>query len=358
MGEAATSPESVGDCGYEYSSEQRDFAETGDMGFVVKEVATNSSATVAPSIMLSEADSQDDLESLDASEDSWLDSVAGSGSSEQSAAKKCKGRTIFSAEQLQVLQQRFQLQRYVSASERQDLGNALGLSSQQVKTWFQNRRMKVKRILKEPFNGPHIGFLQTDLSLNNAVVYGKPSDYLQQPFDNYSLPCLPRQLVSTPSKQWPSPGSMYPSLGNFQSTLIKSELQYTKQSVNFSIKKEAIELSSRPELEPRKSPVTSYSHTVPVQHIEFSSLQRALCCPGHLHQGPSRLEHLHQGPSRLEHLHQGPSRLEHLHQGPSRLEHLHQGPSRPGHLQGGLSFAYEMHKPAEDEILYEKVIIS
>ncbi|XP_072447799.1 uncharacterized protein [Chiloscyllium punctatum] len=303
---AGAFPGSVGGYGYEYSSVQRDFAETSDMGFVVKEVMTGTFASVASNTTLSEADSQDNLERLKAHGDSWLDSVEERELTEESISKKYKGRTIFSAEQLRVLQQRFQLQRYLTASQQQELGNAIGLTSQQVKTWFQNRRMKVKRLLKEPTAGPQIGFLQADLSQNNSMVYGKPKDYMKQQFNSYPLPhLLPRQMMSSSDKHWSSPGSVYPNLGKFQSTVIKSKLQYTNQSVNFSIKKQAIALSSRPELKPMKLPVTSYSHAMPVQHFDFS-LQQALPKPRYLQQ----------------------------------------------------SLPYEMHKPAGDELHYEEVIIS
>ncbi|GCB84237.1 hypothetical protein scyTo_0024933 [Scyliorhinus torazame] len=103
----------------------------------------------------------------------------------------------------------------------------------------------MKRALKEPITVPQTGFLQTDLSQNNTVVYGMPSDYMKQQFNSYSLPqLLPRQLVPFPSEQRHSPVPVYPGLGKFQSTAIKSGLQYTNQYVNFSIKKEAIALSS------------------------------------------------------------------------------------------------------------------
>ncbi|XP_048379962.2 homeobox protein NANOG-like isoform X2 [Stegostoma tigrinum] len=199
--------------GSEYSSGQRNFAETSDMGFVVKEVTTRPSAVVASNTSSSEADTQDDLERLNARGDTWLRSVEERELTEESISRKYKGRTIFSAEQLRVLQKRFQLQRYLTASEQQELGNAIGLTSQQVKTWFQNRRMKVKRLLKEPTASPQINFLQAGLSQNNSVVYGKPMDNMKQQFTSYSL----SHLVSS-DKQWPSAGPVYPNLGKFQST--------------------------------------------------------------------------------------------------------------------------------------------
>uniref|UniRef100_A0A8B9TFE1 Homeobox domain-containing protein n=1 Tax=Anas platyrhynchos TaxID=8839 RepID=A0A8B9TFE1_ANAPL len=62
--------------------------------------------------------------------------------------KKGKSRTAFSEEQLQTLHQRFQAQKYLSPHQIRELAVALGLTYQQVKTWFQNRRMKLKRCQK------------------------------------------------------------------------------------------------------------------------------------------------------------------------------------------------------------------
>ncbi|XP_073079108.1 homeobox protein NANOG isoform X2 [Manis javanica] len=59
--------------------------------------------------------------------------------------KKQKIRTVFSQTQLCVLNDRFQRQKYLSLQQMQELSNILNLSYKQVKTWFQNQRMKCKR---------------------------------------------------------------------------------------------------------------------------------------------------------------------------------------------------------------------
>ncbi|XP_004410965.1 PREDICTED: homeobox protein NANOG [Odobenus rosmarus divergens] len=59
--------------------------------------------------------------------------------------KKQKIRTVFSQAQLYVLNDRFQRQKYLSLQQMQELSNILNLSYKQVKTWFQNQRMKCKR---------------------------------------------------------------------------------------------------------------------------------------------------------------------------------------------------------------------
>ncbi|XP_077116963.1 homeobox protein Nkx-2.6 [Ranitomeya variabilis] len=56
-----------------------------------------------------------------------------------------KPRVLFSQVQVYELERSFKRQKYVSAPEREQLAAALGLSSTQVKIWFQNRRYKCKR---------------------------------------------------------------------------------------------------------------------------------------------------------------------------------------------------------------------
>ncbi|TKC44396.1 hypothetical protein EI555_009315 [Monodon monoceros] len=60
---------------------------------------------------------------------------------EKVLVKKQKTRTT----QLCVLNDRFQRQKYLSLQQMQELSNILNLSYKQVKTWFQNQRMKCKR---------------------------------------------------------------------------------------------------------------------------------------------------------------------------------------------------------------------
>ncbi|XP_067828068.1 homeobox protein bagpipe-like [Heptranchias perlo] len=58
---------------------------------------------------------------------------------------KSRVRTVFSDEQKRRLMQQFHRQKYISPQERSELAKALGLNCKQVKTWYQNRRMKLKR---------------------------------------------------------------------------------------------------------------------------------------------------------------------------------------------------------------------
>ncbi|NWS49278.1 VEX1 protein, partial [Probosciger aterrimus] len=67
------------------------------------------------------------------------------GREAEAGAGTGRPRTKFSAAQLQELERSFREQRYIGASEKRRLAAVLNLSQSQIKTWFQNRRMKFKR---------------------------------------------------------------------------------------------------------------------------------------------------------------------------------------------------------------------
>lgn len=62
------------------------------------------------------------------------------------SGRRCrKSRTVFTDLQLRVLEKTFAEQKYLDTSSRAKLAQTLGLNETQVKTWFQNRRMKWKK---------------------------------------------------------------------------------------------------------------------------------------------------------------------------------------------------------------------
>ncbi|MGH0143313.1 UNVERIFIED_CONTAM: hypothetical protein FKN15_026789 [Acipenser sinensis] len=60
--------------------------------------------------------------------------------------KRKKPRTSFSRVQICELEKRFHRQKYLASAERATLAKALKMTDAQVKTWFQNRRTKWRRI--------------------------------------------------------------------------------------------------------------------------------------------------------------------------------------------------------------------
>ncbi|XP_019481703.1 PREDICTED: homeobox protein NANOG [Hipposideros armiger] len=87
--------------------------------------------------------------------------------------KKQKIRTVFSQAQLGILNERFQRQKYLSLQQMQELSKILNLSYKQIKTWFQNQRMKCKRWQK--YNWPENSDCMTRKSSATAEYPGLSS---------------------------------------------------------------------------------------------------------------------------------------------------------------------------------------
>jgi len=67
--------------------------------------------------------------------------------------RKCRrSRTVFTEGQLLRLEREFDTKKYLSTSDRVGLAAELGLTQLQVKTWYQNRRMKWKKQNRSKLN--------------------------------------------------------------------------------------------------------------------------------------------------------------------------------------------------------------
>ncbi|XP_035519668.1 ventral expressed homeobox [Morone saxatilis] len=69
--------------------------------------------------------------------------------SEGEATQQRRMRTKFTSEQIGKLEKTFSKHKYLGATQRRKIAEKLNLSETQVKTWFQNRRMKLKREVQD-----------------------------------------------------------------------------------------------------------------------------------------------------------------------------------------------------------------
>ena len=112
---------------------------------------------------------------------------------------KRKPRILFSQSQVGELEQRFRHQRYLSATERNQIAKTLKLSTQQVKIWFQNRRYKMKRQTQDKTIQlaamhssiqPMMGLMQSNCMMSPDHIQPQQQLAQQQPQSNQQLsPC-------------------------------------------------------------------------------------------------------------------------------------------------------------------------
>ncbi|KAF3691456.1 Hematopoietically-expressed homeobox protein hhex [Channa argus] len=90
--------------------------------------------------------------------------------------KRKGGQVRFSNDQTIELEKKFETQKYLSPPERKRLAKMLQLSERQVKTWFQNRRAKWRRLKQE---NPHGG--KREVEDDSSVVRSNKGEGANEP---------------------------------------------------------------------------------------------------------------------------------------------------------------------------------
>ena len=132
------------------------------------------------------------------------DSVSNAG------GKSRKGRNNFGPKQIEQLEIRYQQQHYLSPEERTQLARMLRLSDRQVKTWFQNRRMKEKRSvqdndLRQMMTSPKAAMYQIAMTASvrtspPAAMPNMPSQFVP----HYGMPLVINSTMMAQQMQYPN----------------------------------------------------------------------------------------------------------------------------------------------------------
>lgn len=103
--------------------------------------------------------------------------------------KRKGGQVRFSNDQTIELEKKFETQKYLSPPERKRLAKMLQLSERQVKTWFQNRRAKWRRLKQEnPQGGKREAEGDSPAGRSNKPEENTDSSGIQSPSHRLTVP--------------------------------------------------------------------------------------------------------------------------------------------------------------------------
>ncbi|XP_007430023.1 hematopoietically-expressed homeobox protein HHEX, partial [Python bivittatus] len=111
--------------------------------------------------------------------------------------KRKGGQVRFSNDQTIELEKKFETQKYLSPPERKRLAKMLQLSERQVKTWFQNRRAKWRRLKQET---PQVNKKEESES-GESLQSSKQESCLSPELDKGASPTRPQYTPSPVSQE-------------------------------------------------------------------------------------------------------------------------------------------------------------